>query len=234
MRVILVVALLFVTAALTACEDSVRVSRPEGSARVRWPLTVDSGIIRCEWKENRPLVLFESEGEAHGVNGAAFGFGGYPPMRNIMVDQRLWPLVNPVVREWIQAGLALCDGDDEEAKKRIGMASSLAAEPLPPGVDRTLSTKPNSANRRRIFFEAVRCEDIATNTTNREHDSQVERLVDLGKRVEAQRLTREKFEKMDERTAACKEKLRQQQGLSSSEFRQIIREGLSNHWPLPK
>ena len=234
MRVMLVAALLLATVALTACDDSMKVFRPEGSARVKWPLTVDSGTLRCEWKGNRPLVLFESEEGVHGVNGAASGFGGYPPLRNIMVDQRLWPLVNPVVGEWIQAGLALCDDDDDEAKKRIGMANSLAAEPLPPGVERTLSTKPESVNRRRIFFEAVRCEDIAMRTTNKEYDSQVERLVDSGRRVEAQQLTREKFEKMDERTAACKEKLRQQQELSSSEFRQIVREGLSKHWPMPK
>lgn len=81
-----------------------------------------------------------------------------------------------------------------------------------------MSTKPESVNRRRVFFEAVRCEDIAMRTTNKEYNSQVERLVDSGRKVEAQRLTREKFEKMDERTAACKKQLRQQQGLSSSEI----------------
>ena len=232
--VAVVMGVLIVIAAFLSGEgQGLAVSRPEGNTMAKWPLTVDSGTIRCEWKENRPLVLFSSKEGVRGVNGAARDAGGYPPIRSIMVDRRLWPLVMPVVSEWIRAGLAMCDGDVEEAKKRIGMANVMAVEPLPPGVKHTLSTEPESVRRRRIFFEAVRCEDISMRKTNRRYESQVERLLRLGKRVEAQELTREKFKMMDEAATACKEELRQQQGLSLSEFKLILSEGLSGHWPMP-
>ncbi len=232
--VAVVMGVLIVIAAFLSSEgQGLAVSRPEGNTMAKWPLTVDSGTIRCEWKENRPLVLISSQEGVHGVNGAARAAGGYPPIGGIMVDRRLWPLVMPVVSEWIRAGLAMCDGDVEEARKRIGIANVMAAEPLPPRVEHTLSTEPESVRRRRIFFEAVRCEDIPMRKTNRRYESQVERLLRLGKRVEAQELTRKKFKVMDDAATACKEELRQQQGLSLREFKQILSEGLSGHWPMP-
>lgn len=233
MRLILVVSLFFATATLTSCEQPYRVYRPEGE-RVRWPLTVDSGTIRCERPLSRPLVLFESEDRVYGVNGAAIGSAGYPSIRNIMVHRRLWGLVSPVAHEWVRAGIALCDGDEEEAKRRIRMANSLAAKPLPPGVERTLSVDPESVNKRRIFFESVMCEDIAMRTTNEAYYSRVDKLLKEGRRLEARRLNGEKFEKMDEEMMACKGKLREQEGLSASELTQIEYEGLAKYWPTPQ
>ena len=133
----------------------------------KWPLTVDSGLISCQWKEfcpgcgkawtNRPLVLFESQMGVYGVNGAASGVGGSPSIENIMVDKRFWQHgASSVVSEWIQSGLALCDGDGPKAREAIERAQAKAAEPLPPGVETVLSTDPASVNKRRIFLETVR------------------------------------------------------------------------------
>lgn len=229
-------------------EEGLKVSRPEGATK--WPLTVNSGSIHCQWKElvpesnyrhaKRPMVLFESQPNSsrsrsrksvYGVNGAAIGVGGYPSIKNIMVDKRFWPLgASSVVSEWIQAGLALCDGDGPKAREAIERAKTKATEPFPPGVNPVLSTDTETVDKRRIFLETVRCEDRAIEESFRGHWN-VDELIFSGRRDEAIKLTRQRLKKEDEIMASCKSALREREGLSIEEHIQIVSEGLSRWWP---
>ena len=211
-----------------------------------WPLaTASSGFISCHWKEfcpgcgkawtNRPLVLFETQsGLVYGVNGAAMGAGGYSSIETIMVDKRFWPLgPTAVIAEWIKAGLALCDGNGTKALAAISRANTLAAEPLPTGVDTVLSTEPALVNKRRIFFETARCEDQAAVESYKGFDERFDALLFSGRRDEAFALNDQRIKKEDALQAACKKALRQREGLSVEDHNRIVEEGLTKHWPTP-
>ena len=226
--------------AMTSVEKGLEVFKPEGNTK--WPLIVDSGRIYCEWKvmipgsnyrhAKRPLVLFESRQGVYGVNGAAVGAGGYPPLKNIMVDERVLRAAGTgVVSEWIQAGVALCDGDSVKAREAIRRARAKATELLPEGFEMTLSTDTVSAHRRRIFLETVRCEDYAIEESFKGYPERFDRLIDSGRRDEANELSRQRLKKEDELTASCKAGLREREGLTIEEHNQIVSEGIDRYWP---
>ena len=69
-----------------------------------WPLTVDSGTLRCE---GAGAVTFTTEdGTTYAVNGLALGMHTYPDIDAIWADAPDTPKV--FIGDLIQAGLALC------------------------------------------------------------------------------------------------------------------------------
>ena len=210
--------------------------------RTNWPLMIDSGTIYCQWKElipssdyrhaKRPLVLFEFEQGIYGVNGAASGTGGYPPIERIMVEKRLWQYgASAVVNEWIQAGIELCNGNKVEAQYTIRSANAKAAKPLPKGVDVELRTDTISTNRRSIFLQTIKCEDRAIEESFKGHQERLHELIRSGRKKEALELNRQRIKKESQLMATCKSRLREQVGLSVDEHRKIMAEGLSRGWP---
>ena len=220
---------------------SIEVFEPAGNNR--WPLTVTSGTIYCRWKvlipesnhphAKRPLVLFKSKRGIYGVNGAASGVGGYPPIKQIMVEKRIWRFGAPtIISEWIQAGLALCDGDSDKAREAINRAHAKAAEPLPKGFETILRTDTVSANKRRIFIETVRCEDRAIEESFKRHQKRYDELVLSGRKDETYELNRQRLKKESELMASCKSALRHRERLSIEDHKEIMSEGISRGWPL--
>ena len=221
--------------------EEIKVFKPAGNTK--WPLTVDSGTIYCQWKEfipgsnyrhsKRPLVLFKYKRSVYGVNGAASGVGGYPPIRRIMVAKRLWRYgATTVISEWIQAGLALCDGNGVKAQEAIERANANAAEPLPKGIDITLKTDNVSTNKRRIFLETVRCEDRAMQDSRSAYLKRIDELVRSGRRQEIQELSKQRLKKEDELMTSCKSALRKRERISAEDHKNIMSEGISRGWPL--
>lgn len=70
----------------------------------RWPLTVDSGVLRCE--AGHAVVFTAPSGRDYGVNGAA---GNYPDISPIWADSGVDYAPKKDIGPLIQAGLALCD-----------------------------------------------------------------------------------------------------------------------------
>ena len=220
--------------------EGFRVLKPPGDTK--WPLTLESGRIVCHRKvlipdssyrhASRPLVLFKSEAGIYGVNGAASGVGGYPSIETVMVDKRLWLAgASEVVAQWIDAGLALCEGDRAKARNAIERARVIASQPLPTGVETVLSTDPKALYKRGIFLQTFQCEDRALEESLRGHWSRYDELMSLGRRDEAWELDERRLEKYDDLMASCKEALREREGLTVDQHRQILSEGLARRWP---
>lgn len=218
---------------------SFSVSKPAGNTS--WPLTVDSGTIYCRWKElirdsdyrhaKRPLVLFDAGGSVYGVNGAASGVGGYTPIERIMVEKRLWQYgASAVIGEWIQAGLALCDGNNAKAQEAMERANAKAAKPLPKQVEVIPKKDTASVNKRRIFVETVRCEDRAIEESFKGHNERFDKLIRSGRRQEAIELNKQRLEKENQLMASCKSVLREREGLSVELHKKIVMEGISRGW----
>ena len=154
----------------------------------RWPLQgINEGTILCQWHEflpgsrdpmtRRPLVLFEApSGRMYAVNGAAEsaaekGFVTAAPINDITVERRLWLEVGKVMDQWLDAGLALCEGDYAEAQRLAANANRMTLEPMSPGVEFDLSSADDEVRHRRIFFELVQCQDEAWRVTSNDLDS---------------------------------------------------------------
>jgi hypothetical protein len=108
-------AICSITLTLTACGNAgsdpqeKEVSRAEMGAA--WPLTVDSGTLRCEGSGGAGAVFFEHDGRTYTVNGTAKGAN--PNMPNIV---EIWATrdmegitgIRMDISPLIQKGLSLC------------------------------------------------------------------------------------------------------------------------------
>ena len=110
---------------------------------------------------------------------------------------------------WLDAWLALCNGDRAEAQRLVDEANRLASEPMSPGVDFELSSTEDEARRRRIFFELVQCQDKAWRTAG------------------------DDFEQMKKLEKACYVKMQEKEGLTKEELNAISSEGVRRLWPMP-
>lgn len=70
-----------------------------------WPLTVDTGELRCE---GASAVVFVVDGTEYGVNGSALS-AGYPEIDPIWADDPSGNAPKMDIGPLIQAGLELCE-----------------------------------------------------------------------------------------------------------------------------
>jgi len=180
----------------------------------------------CRWHEfapgsrnpitRRPLVLFRSPGgQKYTINGAAYsaaakGYVQAAPIDEVEVDQRLKPEVGVVINTWLDAGLALCEGNFSKAQRLAANANRMAMEPMSPGVEFELSSAEDDVRRRRIFFELVECQD------------------------KAWKAARDDLARMGRLENACFVMMREKKGLTKEELIRIAREGNRRHWPVPE
>lgn len=156
----------------------------------------------------RPMVLFESDSDVYGLNGAASGVGGYVPIRRIS-DENVMRFNGPfIIGEWIKAGLSLCNGDRDSALIAIDRAYTLIAEPFPIYPLETELTPEELLRRQRIFRGKVACEDRA-----------YEAMRNSG--IYPQELEDE-----------CVEDLLETEKSNSAELSDIIDHGIFENWPL--
>ena len=153
-------------------------------------------------------------GRVYALNGAAEsaaakGYITAASIKAIMVDQRLQLEVGRVLDLWLDAGLALCGGDYAEAKRMAAEADRMALEPMSSGVEFELSSDKDEADRRRIFFELVQCQDKAWRTAG------------------------DDFDKMRELEQACYPFLQKKENLTKAELVAIAEEGRLRLWPMP-
>lgn len=74
----------------------------------KWPLTVDSGDLRCEGSQGFGSVVFtDPDGNEYGVNGVAVG-QGYPPIDPIWKDDPELAGLKISIGPLIDRGLSLC------------------------------------------------------------------------------------------------------------------------------
>ena len=86
----------------------------------RWPFSdYDEGVIRCRNQDfrltTRPLVTIELGGTNYGLNGAAFGIGGYLDARQLLNRDPETGAYQPPLPDFIDRGLDLCDPLDGPA-----------------------------------------------------------------------------------------------------------------------
>ena len=203
----------------------VKVSGKAGKGK--WPLKgIGEGTILCRWHEfapgsrnpitRRPLVLFRAPGgQKYTINGAAYsaaakGYVQAAPIDEVEVDQRLKPEVGVVINTWLDAGLALCEGNFSKAQRLAANANRMAMEPMSPGVEFELSSAEDDVRRRRIFFELVECQD------------------------KAWKAARDDLARMGRLENACFVMMREKKGLTKEELIRIAREGNRRHWPVPE
>lgn len=73
-----------------------------------WPLTVDSGDLRCEGSDGfGAVVLTDPDGNEYGVNGVALS-QGYPPIDPIWKDNPELAGLKISIGPLIDRGLSLC------------------------------------------------------------------------------------------------------------------------------
>jgi len=71
-----------------------------------WPLTVESGTLRCE---RGIIVVFVHNGQRYAMNGTARRADGVLPTEEIWKNNPELPGTKIVITPLIQAGLELCD-----------------------------------------------------------------------------------------------------------------------------
>lgn len=72
-----------------------------------WPLTVDSGTLRCEGEGGFGAVVINADGTDYAVNGVAKG-QGYEPIDPIWADDPELAGLKVSIGPLIDRGLALC------------------------------------------------------------------------------------------------------------------------------
>jgi hypothetical protein len=97
-------AALFVLAGCGSSEG-VEVSRSDfGSS---WPLTVDSGTLRCEGQKGAGAVVINADGTDYAVNGTAKG-QGYADIDPVWADDPELAGLKISIGPLIDRGLSLC------------------------------------------------------------------------------------------------------------------------------
>ena len=194
--------------------DYVRVSGEAGKGR--WPLKgISEGTILCRWHEfipgsrnpitRRPLVLFESpNGKLYAVNGAAESAAakGYITAKSLE-EIRVGSI--DVASKWLDAGLALCMGDNETARRLATEANRIAA--LEPEFPDVWAGK-EEAEGKRIYLELNQCWVESTRAARKADGS-----IDLAKETELDR--------------ACGART----GLTEDERILLIQVGIARSWP---
>lgn len=192
----------------------IRVSGEAGKGR--WPLAgINEGTILCQWHEfapgsrnpitRRPLVLFElPSGKLYAVNGAAESAAtkGYITAK-FLEEIRVGSI--DVVSKWLDAGLALCEGDSAEARKLATEANRIAA--LEPEFPDVWAGK-EEAEGKRIYLELNQCWVESTRAARKADGS-----IDLAKETELDR--------------ACGSRT----GLTEDERILLIQVGIARSWP---
>ena len=182
----------------------------------RWPLRdISEGAIRCQWHEfapgsrhpvtRRPLVLFESpSGKLYAVNGAAESAAakGYITAESLE-EIRVGSI--DVVGKWLNAGLALCEGDDAEAQRLATEANRIAA--LEPKFRNACSGREEMEGKR-IYIALMQCLVEATRAARNADGS-----IDLAKEAELDK--------------ACEAGT----GLTADERLLLIQVGTARSWP---
>lgn len=98
-------ACLAVAVSLTGCGEGNVSSDEFGSD---WPLTVDSGDLRCEGSEGFGAVVFtDPGGDEYGLNGVALS-QGYPPIDPIWKNDPDLAGLKISIGALIDRGLSLC------------------------------------------------------------------------------------------------------------------------------
>lgn len=209
-----------------------------------WPLTVAEGEISCERKElmpnsgprRIPLVMFTSNDGVFGINGAAKRLWGYTPIEELVrPKQRDTEATLKILNSWLKAGLALCDGDVARAQLALKTDMNGTGTPL---LSRNIAQdeefKAILTTERRIYKEAVACWDTAVKQSFVWFDAQeaqFDRLMNSGRRNEAAKLSQLRLEKEDSLNLACRDKLRQEEGLTKNQLQEIEWKGFRQKWP---
>ena len=200
-----------------------RVSGEPGKGK--WPLKgVSEGRIVCYGLSGRPLaesppfIFFKDpSGELYALNNRAkkavkrqdSGVRG-SLIDEIMVDRRLWahgPAM--VTQEWVNAGKALCKGDNAEALRLADEANQMSLEPLPAGVQAEFSTDEDEAMRRRQYYAYKGCVDVEAEAWTEEHGFNKPFPWNMGR--------------------PCSDMLH----LTSEELRDLLIEAVAKAWPRP-
>lgn len=194
--------------------SSVRVS---GKAdKGRWPLKgINEGTILCQWHEfapgsrnpitRRPLVLFESpSGKLYAVNGAAGSAAAKGYITATSLEEIRVGSID-VVSKWLDAGLALCEGDNAEARRLATEANRIAA--LEPEFPKVWSGQ-EEAEGKQIYLELMQCLVEATRAAQNADGS-----IDLAKETELDK--------------ACEARA----GLTAEERLLLIQVGIARSWP---
>ena len=182
----------------------------------RWPLKgISEGTILCQWHEfapgsrnpitRRPLVLFESpSGKLYTVNGAAESAAAKGYITATSLEKIRVGSID-VVSKWLDAGLALCEGDNAEARRLATEANRIAA--LEPGFPEVWSG-PEEAEGKQIYLELMQCLIEATRAAQNADGS-----IDLAKETA-----------LDEACGA-------RTGLTAEERLLLIQVGIARSWP---
>jgi hypothetical protein len=102
------------SALCTACTGGSSIEVRSEEYGKEWPYPdFDKGEIRCVERSFgavvRPLVVISLDGRDYGLNGAAFGVGGYPDARTLLKRHPEWGTYElGATHEFIQRGLDLC------------------------------------------------------------------------------------------------------------------------------
>ena len=114
-----------------------------------------------------------------------------------------------VTRQWINAGKALCKGDNAEAQGLAEQANQTALEPLPSGVQAEFSTDEDEVKRRMQYFAYKGCVDAQAEAWTEEHGFNKLMPGDMGR--------------------PCREMLQ----LTEEELLEILIEAVAKAWPRP-
>lgn len=169
----------------------------------------------CQWHEfvpgsrnpttRRPLVLFESSsGTLYAVNGAAESAAAKGSITATSLEEIRVGSID-VVSKWLDAGLALCEGDNAEARK-LATEANLIAALGPEFPDVWLGT--DEAKGKRIWRELHKCWIQATRAARRADGS-----IDFDKETELDR--------------ACAART----GLTEEDRLLLIQVGIARSWP---
>ena len=212
--VFLALAILLATSPPLFFDAEVRVSGKAGKGR--WPLKgISEGTILCQWHEfapgsrnpitRRPLVLFESpSGKLYAVNGAAESAAAKGYITATSLEEIRVGSID-VVSKWLDAGLALCEGDNAKARRLAAEANRIAA--LEPEFPEVWSGQ-EEAEGKQIHLELMQCLVEATRAAQNADGS-----IDLAKETELDK--------------ACEART----GLTAEERLLLIQVGIARSWP---
>ena len=94
--------------ALVGCGESAGVSVSRDEVGAGWPLTVESGTLRCEGSERFGAIVFtDPDGNEYAVNGVAKG-DGFAPIDPVWRDDPELAGLKVPLGPLIERGLALC------------------------------------------------------------------------------------------------------------------------------
>lgn len=195
-------------------EIGVKVSGQIGEGR--WPLKgIGEGVIRCQWYQSvpgsrnpitrRPLVLFEPpSGKLYAINGAAESAAAKGDITAVSLEEIRVGSIQ-VVTNWLDAGLALCEGDNAEAEKLVREANRMAA--LEPEFPEVWSGQEEPEGKR-MYLELMQCLAEATRAAQN-----MDGTVDFNREAELDK--------------ACEAKTE----LTADERSLLIRVGIARSWP---